>query len=81
MSLVLQSGDWEDDLMLARDRGQGFEKAELLVPSRDGTRGWRWILTGIELTSISWVGSEEGRRPLLHVTLGFKKRESSDKPR
>ena len=81
MSLVLQGGDWDDDLMQALNRGEGFEKAELLVPSRDGTAGWRWILTGIELKSIQWVPAGGDRRPLLHVTLDFKTREPSDKPR
>jgi len=82
MSLVLQSGDWEDDLMLTmRGDPRRFEKAELLVPARDGTGGWRWILTGVELTGVSWVPSGEGIRPPLHVTLDFKRRESSDKPR
>jgi hypothetical protein len=81
MSLILENGEWEDDLMLALDRGGDFEQAELVVPSRDGTSGWRWILTGVDLVSVSWVPAEGGGRPLLHVILDFKQRAFSDKPR
>ena len=78
LSIVIKQGAWINELYRMVREGKGVETAEILIPFRD-EKGQRWILTEVEIVSIS-AGSDTGE-PMFTLALSYKKRAFADTPR
>ncbi len=78
LSIVIKQGAWINELYRMVREGKGVDTAEILIPFRD-EKGQRWILTEVEIVSIS-AGSNTGE-PTFTLALSYKKRAFADTPR
>jgi len=80
VSIVIKQGAWMTELYRMAREGKGVDKAEILIPFRD-EKGQRWVLTEVEIVSIS-AGSDSGSgEPMFTLALSYKKRAFADTPR
>ena len=73
--VTLKMGKHSSDLLLQSQTGSGYKTVEIVIPSKDGKGGFRFILTDVLISNYSISSGLSS--PTESLELSFKKREFS----